>query len=101
MALKVCTEPGCPELVTKGRCEAHSRAYEARRGSRQARGYDQAHVILRATWARKVATGKVMCARCKQRISPLEDWHLDHTDDRSGYLGPSHAACNTGHRAIS
>lgn len=101
MALRVCSEPGCPELVTKGRCQAHSRAHEQRRGSRQERGYDAAHDRLRVWWAPKVALGVIDCARCHKRISPLEEWHLDHTDDRTGYLGPSHAACNTGHASIS
>jgi hypothetical protein len=39
-------------------------------------------------------TGMVKCARCPEFINPLEPWHLDHTDDRTGYLGASHAACN-------
>lgn len=101
MALRVCAEGGCPELVEAGRCTTHERAKDKRRGTRQERGYDAAHVRLRASWARKVATGQVNCARCHKRISPLEVWHLDHTDDRAGYLGPSHEACNTGHAPIS
>jgi hypothetical protein len=31
--------------------------------------------------------------RCGVAIDPSERWHLDHADDRSGYLGPSHARC--------
>jgi hypothetical protein len=94
MALRVCSASGCPELVTKGRCPTHAAQHEQARGSRQARGYDAAHTRLRARWARKVATGQVMCARCGERISVLEPWDLDHTDDRTAYLGPSHQACN-------
>jgi hypothetical protein len=101
LALKVCAETGCPELVDGTRCLVHTRTQDKRRGTRQQRGYDAAHDKLRAKWARKVATGQVMCARCLKRISPLEDWHLDHTDDRTSYLGPSHALCNVSHRAIS
>jgi hypothetical protein len=41
-----------------------------------------------------VAAGGVCCARCGEPIAPGEDWHLDHTDDRSDYLGPSHRRCN-------
>jgi hypothetical protein len=98
VTMRVCSEPGCPELVTKGRCPEHSTAYELRRGKTSARGYGFRHQRLRARWAPKVAGGKVNCARCGERISPLEVWHLDHTDDRTGYLGPSHEACNVGAR---
>lgn len=28
-------------------------------------------------------------------IKPGEAWHLDHKDDGVGWLGPSHATCNT------
>ena len=101
MALKVCAELGCPELVDGTRCPAHTRTNDRRRGTRQERGYDAAHVRLRASWARKVASGRVNCARCGERISPLEPWDLDHTDDRAGYLGPSHRACNRGRGRIS
>lgn len=80
MALKVCAESGCPELVDKGYCTAHTKANDRARGSRQQRGYDAAHVRLRASWARKVATGQVMCWRCHSRISPLEPWDLGHVD---------------------
>lgn len=95
MALRVCSEPGCSELVERGRCAAHRREREQYRGSRQSRGYDRAHELKREWWMPRVASGKVKCSRCHTRISPLEPWHLDHTDDRTGYLGPSHVACNT------
>ena len=94
MALRVCAEAGCPELTETTRCITHTRTRDKARGTRQERGYDATHDRLRASWARKVATGQVMCARCHKRISPLEPWDLDHTDDRTGYLGPSHRGCN-------
>src|SRR5438045_6044418 len=62
--------------------------------STTARGYGHQHQQRRKVWARKVAKGDVACARCGGLIVPGSKWHLDHTDDRSGYLGPSHAGCN-------
>lgn len=92
--MRVCAEPGCPELSDKPRCPAHRRQAEQARGTRQQRGYDRRHERHRAAWAPKVATGTVQCARCGKTINPGQAWHDDHTDDRSGYLGPSHANCN-------
>lgn len=40
-ALRSCLEPGCPELVERGRCPKHSRAVEQRRGSQRERGYNR------------------------------------------------------------
>jgi hypothetical protein len=52
-------------------------------------------VKLRANWKLKVDRAEVDCARCGHLILPGEKFHLDHTDDRTGYLGPSHERCNT------
>jgi hypothetical protein len=41
-----------------------------------------------------VRAGAVNCARCGRRVEPHEQFALDHTDDRNGYLGASHASCN-------
>ena len=96
-ARRVCPKPGCPNLLhpRERYCPGHQRDYEQTRGTRQQRGYDRHHDKLRAQWAPQVATGQVNCARCHQPIHPGAPWHLDHTDDRTGYLGPSHQTCNT------
>ena len=91
---KVCAQPGCPELSTGRRCAAHQNQVEQARGTRQRRGYDVRHYRLRDQWRPKVERCEVDCARCRRRILPGQEWALDHTDDRTGYLGPSHKACN-------
>lgn len=93
--LRVCAEPGCPETQAERRCPAHRRDTERARGTRQQRGYDATHDRLRRSWAPKVERCEVKCARCDQLILPGQTWHLDHKNDRTGYLGPSHERCNT------
>jgi hypothetical protein len=60
------------------------------------RGYGRDHKRERALWEKRIAAGGVTCARpdCGRPIVPGMLWDLDHTDDRSGYLGPSHRHCN-------
>lgn len=92
-----CAEPGCPTAVPHGtsRCPDHQRARDKARGSRQQRGYGAAHDRLRATLATHLAAGHTIpCARCGAPIGHGDDWHLDHTDDRADWLGPSCALCN-------
>ncbi|MER6531170.1 holin [Streptomyces sp. NPDC001508] len=40
---RVCSTPGCPEYTQQGKCDAHRRAAEQRRGSARQRGYDRQH----------------------------------------------------------
>jgi hypothetical protein len=93
-AKRVCKRSGCPNITDHGYCADCERQADAFRGRRQARGYDAAHDRLRRHWVPLVAQGAVQCARCSRPILPGEPWALDHTDDRSGYLGPSHERCN-------
>jgi hypothetical protein len=86
-----CANRTCPNLRP---CPDHARAAERARGTRQQRGYGRDHEKLREHWKPKVEAGLTRCARCRQPILLGQDWALDHEDDRSGYLGPSHAACN-------
>ena len=73
-----------------------SAARKKRQLSRHARGYTNAHVARRRQLEPLVATGQVRCCRCGRLIEPGQPWHLDHRDDRSGYLGPSHATATSG-----
>jgi hypothetical protein len=93
--MRVCSVPGCPEPVEAGKCPTHRRAHEQARGSRQQRGYDSNHDRLRAEWAPKVKTGRVICWRCRQLITADEPWQLGHDDeDRRIWRGPEHRFCN-------
>jgi hypothetical protein len=51
---------------------------------------------MRAEYGRLVLAGRVRCARCGDWIVPGQEWDLGHTDDRRGYTGPEHEACNRG-----
>jgi hypothetical protein len=65
-----------------------------RKASRHLRGYDNVHYARRRQVAPFVNSGQAVCSRCGRPISPHEQWHLDHADNRQGYLGVAHAYCN-------
>jgi hypothetical protein len=71
-----------------------ARARAARIPTNSERGYGAAHQRLRAQVAQVVEAGAAVCARCGGWIAAGEPWDLDHTEDRTGYLGASHRACN-------
>lgn len=48
--LRACAEPGCPELVQAGRCPAHARVVEQRRGTATSRGYDSHWTRIFRPW---------------------------------------------------
>ena len=58
------------------------------------RGYDAQHRRWRRRALAELLPG-APCPRCGEPMWPdSQDLDLDHTDDRSGYLGLSHAFCN-------
>lgn len=57
-----------------------------------ARGYDHAHQVLRAKLL-PLAYGHD-CPLCGLVMNHGDELHLDHNEDRSGYRGMTHAACN-------
>ena len=60
--------------------------------SRAARGYGADHRKLRAKLLPQ-AYG-TPCVRCGRPMLRGQELHFDHNDDRTGYLGFSHRACN-------
>lgn len=93
-SLGPCTEPGCPTLTRNARCPTHTKPRTGPPGSTTARGYGWQHQQARAAWTPRVATGTIPCSRCQNPIQPGQAWDLDHTPDRTRYLGPAHARCN-------
>jgi len=96
---RVCARPGCPTLVKQGAyrglCDDCKRAWNEARGTREERGYGKDHIAKRASIQRDIDAGKhIICARCPEPILAGQPWHLDHNDDRTRYLGASHAHCN-------
>lgn len=99
---KPCPTPGCPTLIPRDarRCPPCASRHEARRGTRQERGYDAQHDRARAD-AEPTVIGKLcarhtlgQCVMPQPMILPGQAWDLDHRDDRNGYIGPSHRKCN-------
>ncbi len=63
------------------------------------RGYGPDHERERERWAPIVTSGTALCTnphctRPTRLIGPNEPWDLGHTEDRTSYRGPEHAACN-------
>lgn len=93
--MKVCNVPGCGTLTRKSKCLKHEREADRARGTRHQRGYGKEHDALRRQWAPIVESGRVVCWRCRELITPGAQWDLGHLDDRTGYGGPEHAnRCN-------
>lgn len=92
--MRICARRGCPALTTGTLCPKHKAEAERARGSREQRGYDHAHRMLRKQWTPKVNAGQVSCAKCGRAITPGTTWHLGHNDDRTQWTGPEHAHCN-------
>jgi hypothetical protein len=57
-------------------------------------GWGHDHQRRRAAIAPHVNAGHATCCRCHEPIHAGEGWHLDHTENRDGYLGVAHAYCN-------
>lgn len=97
--LRVCAEPGCPELSEGRHCHTHQAEREQRRGTRQARGYDATYDRARRRWAPRVAACTVHChaPTCIEPsgrlILPHQPWDLGH-DEQRHIRGPEHATCN-------
>jgi hypothetical protein len=96
MAKRVCSQPGCPVLIDQaGKCDTHAADVRKARGSREEQGYGRDHKAERKRWVAIIyREGYVPCARCGEPVTNDMQWHLDHTDDRLAYRGPSHKDCN-------
>lgn len=82
---QLCWNPCLPRTGTGG-----SSLHPA---SPKERGYDGAHSRARRDAIAAWEDGDP-CARCAAPMYHGEPVDLDHTDDRTGYLGLSHRACN-------
>lgn len=68
--------------------------YSDNRAQRRAEYDSRRHRLTRVLLKPEVEAGLHKCARCGNQIKPGQAWDLDHSNDRTGYLGPSHAGCN-------
>jgi hypothetical protein len=90
-----CACAGCCVIArSSARGTWAQRARGERIPSMEQRGYGPEPRRLRAEVARVVEAGRALCARCGGSIAPGTRWDLDHSDDRMGYIGPSHVRCN-------
>ena len=86
-------------LTTLG-LQDRARGHERPRQTNQAtwrnhpRRLGHEHQRRRAAIAPLVNAGKATCCRCHEPSHAGEDWPLDHSADRNGYLGRAHARCN-------
>lgn len=56
--------------------------------------YGASHRAMRRHLIANLIDGETRCVRCRRPLTKAMKLHLDHTDDRRGYLGLAHAFCN-------
>jgi 5-methylcytosine-specific restriction protein A len=98
-ALRPCTQPGCPQLVSHGRCQTHTRAamqaYESTRLSPTLRGYGRTWQKLRLMVLRE----EPLCRVCGEAGLVVPAVDVDHaialrrggTNERSNLVPMCHA----------
>jgi 5-methylcytosine-specific restriction protein A len=94
-ALRPCAAHGCPALVRRGRCPAHTTQVSRERGSASARGYGASWRRLRAL----VLLQEPFCRACRAQGRVTASQDVDHirpralggTDDRGNLQGLCHA----------
>jgi len=67
---------------------------QTNQASTTARGYGTQHQKLRAKAIRELRDGISCCHFCGRPMWRRQRLALDHTDDRTGYRGLTHWACN-------
>ena len=78
---------GCRTKTGQGR--------DARRGTTTQRGYGAGHRTLRRQLFDQLAARPGQpCTRCRKGMTVGQQLDLDHTADRSAYLGLAHSRCN-------
>ncbi|MEU4570849.1 hypothetical protein [Micromonospora sp. NPDC023956] len=75
-ALKVCSQPGCPDLTDTGRCTDHRRQAEQARGTSSQRGYGSRWARRRADYLRRNPT----CALDGERATVADHWPVSRRD---------------------
>lgn len=100
-ASRVCSEPGCPVILTGSvyRCPTHQREADQRRGSPSTRGLGREH--RRRT--RDLLTTATVCAVCGRPPTEGDPLTGDHVIPVSrggerGPLRPAHRSCNSRRR---
>ena len=93
--LYTCTVPGCSALTTSGRCAAHRRAADQRRGSSAERGYGASWRRLRLVVLRRdpYCTWPGCCAPASEvdHIVPLRDGGSNELTNLRGLCKPHHS----------
>lgn len=88
--MRTCAQPGCPALVIRGRCSAHAREADQRRGTATERGYttewaaysrayrrahpkcgEQSDGTLDPTHSRCLQAGRIAASECVDHIVPV------------------------------
>jgi len=90
-----CSQPGCRELVDKGKCQAHQvkaaeqskievRRYDQQRGTAASRGYDSRW----AAYSRQYRKEHPLCVDCEARGVLTSVEHGGHVDHIVAVSGP-------------
>ena len=102
-ALRVCSTPGCPELTQGGRCQAHTREADQRRGTRQQRGYGPGHtnrfrpgVLLKDPLCVCTDTAHGHGPRCLAPSTVADHWPLSRRDQVTAGMNPNDPANGRG-----